>query len=161
MRFKCNKLVSCVSCGECCRFSEEPGLSDAEEERIKRALFRKTGTIYLYAFSRYTISITKQEKAVLEKEAEIKGISISILPKKIFITRSGIHIYDYFIDAKACPFLVNKRCVIYEKRPWICRQFPRISYDNADFIKFQNSNEIVKDDYGKCVNLASGTIGMP
>jgi Fe-S-cluster containining protein len=152
MRFKCNKIEPCKFCAECCRFREKIDFNEKEELNIKKALFEKTGTIYLYPFSRYTINITIKEKEILEKEAKKKGIKINILPKKIFITKEGIAVYDYFIDADVCPFLTKEnRCSIYEKRPLICQQFPKIEYDNTEFERFQKGNLIIKIGYGKCL----------
>lgn len=152
MRFKCNKKEPCLFCAECCRFREKNDFTEKEELKIKKSLFSKTGTLYLYLFSRYTINITPQEKEILEKEAEEKGVKIDILPKKIFISDKGIIIYDYFIDADVCPFLTSEnKCSIYEKRPLICRQFPKIEYDNSEFKEFENGNLIIKTDYEKCL----------
>ena len=152
MRFKCNKKEECKFCAECCRFREKTDFNEKEESDIKRALFAKTGTLYLYPFSRYTINITAEEKKILEEVAKKKEIEINILPKKIFITDEGIIIYDYFIDADVCPFLTaDNKCSIYEKRPLICRQFPNIGYDNSDFLSFKNSHNIIKVNYDKCL----------
>ena len=152
MRFKCNKKEPCVFCAECCRFREKTDFNEKEELKIKKSLFSKTGTLYIYPLSRFTINITPQEKEVLEEEARKKGVKIDILPKKIFLSDKGIIIYDYFIDADVCPFLTSEnRCSIYEKRPLICKQFPKIEYNNSEFENFEKENKIVKVNYEKCL----------
>jgi Fe-S-cluster containining protein len=126
---------------------------------VKKALFAKTGTIYLFPFSRYTINITKEEKEILEKKAKEKRFKIKILPKKIFITEKGIVIYDYFIDADVCPFLdENNRCSIYEFRPKICKEFPKVEYDNSNFIEFKQNNNIVGINYEQCLEYVKKNI---
>lgn len=88
----------------------------------------------------------------MEHEAENKKIKTNVLPKKIFITEKGIIVYDYFIDADVCPFLTKEnRCGIYEKRPLICQQFPKVEYDNKEFLIFENENKIIKINYEKCL----------
>ncbi len=128
-RFKCNKKPNCVRCGGCCHFREEEFLNKEEDLRIKGKIYLKTGIIYLYPFSKYTITITKEEKERLEKEAKKQDIDIKILPKKVFYDadKDKVYIIDYFIDADVCPFWdKEKGCLIYEKMPKICKEFPDI-----------------------------------
>lgn len=161
MRFKCNKKEPCRFCAECCRFREKQVLDQNEELNVKKKLFAKTGTLYLFPFSRYTINITPQEKEILEKEASDKDVKINVLPKKIFLTDKGIIIYDYFIDADVCPFLTkDNRCSIYEKRPLICKQFPKVEYDNSEFGMFLNEIITIKINYEKCLQYVKDTIKL-
>ena len=145
--FECGKIDSCRHCGACCNFRDNPGFDEEDELKIKISLFHKTGTLYLYPFSRYTINLLPKEKIILENDAKERHINITILPKKVFLSDKGIIEYDYFIDADVCPFLNNNRCLIYEHRPLICRQFPEIKYENSSFLKFQKETHIVKVDY--------------
>jgi Fe-S-cluster containining protein len=159
MRFKCDKKEPCIFCAECCRFREKNILDEKEELKVKKSLFLKTGTLYLFPFSRYTINITPKEKEILETEAKKNGVKINILPKKIFITEPGILIYDYFIDADVCPFLNSEnRCIVYEKRPLICQQFPKVEYDNKEFKEFERNNLIIKTGYEKCLEYLNKNI---
>ena len=146
MRFKCNKEPKCKFCGECCKFPSA-NLTEQDEESIKLSLFEKTGTLYIYPFNRFGLSISPKEKVILEEQANKLGKKIKILPKKIFLTNNGIITYDYFLDAKVCPFLDNNQCSIYEKRPKICRQFPKVENDNKEFLEFQKNNIIIKENY--------------
>ena len=154
MRFRCNKAEPCKFCGECCKFPSA-NLPNEDEERVKKALFEKTGTLYIYSFDRFGLSVNLKEKAILEEEAEKQDKKITILPKKVFITDKGPIIFDYFLDAKVCPFLKNNKCTIYKQRPNICRQFPKVENDNKDFLKFQEENNLIKEDYEKCLKEAS------
>ncbi len=56
-------------------------------------------------------------------------------------------IYDFFINHKVCPFLKDNKCTVYPNRPEICRQFPHVKYDNADFSQFMNEQETIKFNY--------------
>ena len=118
-----------------------------EEERIKRAIFMKTGVIYGFPLKKLGLSITFEEKTILEKAAARLKINIRILPKKIFVTERGVIVYDYFIDSDSCPFLKNNNCQVYEIRPKICRDFPKTKYDNRNFEIFCSQNNIIKNDY--------------
>ena len=162
MRFKCNKELPCIGCAECCRFREKINL-DEDEEKIKIALFQKTGTIYLYPFSRYTINITKDEKEILEKKARKKNLIIRILPKKVFLTKDSILIYDYFIDHDVCPFLTEEnKCSIYESRPKICQDFPEMKYSNNVFEEFQKEydKKVIKEDYDSCLKIVKEKLNI-
>jgi len=155
MRFKCNKKEPCLNCAECCRFREKIDFSVKEEENLKRVIFDRTGVIYLYPMTRYTINLSIDEKNVLESEAKKRNITIKILPKKIFLTEKGIVVYDYFIDADVCPFLSKEnKCTIYEHRPQICKNFPNIEYDNSEFALFDKREKIVKTNFEKCYEYA-------
>jgi Fe-S-cluster containining protein len=129
-RFECNKVGECKRCGGCCHFREQEFLSKEEDLRIKGQIYLKTGIIYLYPFSRYTITVSEEEKKVIESEAKKLNIDIKILPKKIFYDADNdkVFVIDYFIDADVCP-LWNKEkgCLIYEHRPEICKQFPNVT----------------------------------
>jgi len=134
----CDKKVPCVHCGGCCHFREEGFLTPEEDLKIKGQVYGKTGIIYLYPFSRYTITLSKNEKDVLETKAKKNNIDISILPKKVFydIDNDKVYVIDYFLDSDICPFWKEERCSVYDNRPEICRQFPNITMDhNIDIEK--------------------------
>lgn len=150
---RCTSNGDCKRCtAECCKFTDRASFPLEEELKIKKSLFEKTGTLYIYPFSRFTISVTPEEKKVLEIDAKNLGIKISFLPKKIFLTEEGIMIYDYFIDAEVCPFLTDDfLCRVYPHRPKICKDFPFGKYDNEEFLDFKNNTRVIKKDYEKCL----------
>ena len=153
MKFNCNKTEKCSCCSMCCHFREHDVVDDTDDDNIKRSLFVKTGVIYLYNLNKYTINLTPKEKEELLIEAKNRNIEIKILPKKIFLGEDYIYVYDYFIDAEICPFLVDKRCSIYEKRPKICREFPKIIYDSKEFHDFQDTHKIIKKEYDNVFSI--------
>ena len=138
MKFKCKKTLKCVRCGDCCHIRQENlvKLTDAEDFRIRKKLYENTGIIYLFSLKHYTISLTKEEKQILEAEAKKLKIKIKIKPKKITINKNKAkaNIIDYFLDHDICPFLKGKNfCLIYNSRPQVCRIFPHImKYDNIN-----------------------------
>lgn len=140
-KFECNKKDPCVDCGTCCHFREEGFLSDEEDFKIKGQLYLKTGIIYLYPFSRYTITINKEEKNRLEKSHD----GLKVLPKKIFYDadHDRIYILDYFLDYDICPMWKDNRCSVYSIRPEICKQFPNITMEhNVDIEKLIGHKQI-------------------
>jgi len=159
MKMNCCSDCPCVDYAECCHFPDG-GMPEKEELSIKKELFKKTGTLYLYPFSKLTINITPKENEILKKEAKKLGIKVKFLPKKIFITKDNIVIYDYFIDSpsRICPFLKDNKCQIYPNRPEICRQFPNIKHDNTQFKQFQANNLIIKENYEKCLEYVKEKI---
>jgi Fe-S-cluster containining protein len=127
MRFACNKTdPKCKRCAECCKFRDKPFLTDDENHDLSEAMFKKSKIIYLFPFSRYTISLTEHEKATLEQKAKELNITIKILPKKTFYNSDSneVFILDYFLDHDVCPFLEDGKCSIYDFRPEICKLFP-------------------------------------
>ena len=129
--FKCDKQIekACKYWAGCCHFREKSILSREEEDKIKGSIFNTTFVFYIYPFERYTITITPDEKTVLEKEAKKSDLSLKIIPKKIIYNqkKDTFHIIDYSLDHDVCLFLdKDNRCSIYESRPDICKRFPDI-----------------------------------
>lgn len=141
--FKCDKKSACLRCGECCNIREKISIEAEEENIIKRALYKRTGVLYLYPFSRYTISISNDEAKQIRQLSKKHNISLSILPKKIFFNpqRNTAYVYDWFLDHDICPFF-DGNCTIYESRPLICREFPVLKYDRTEVRDFCNKFKI-------------------
>ncbi len=71
------------------------------------------------------LALFYDEKELLIKEAKNKGIELSIKPFRVFYSKNNkITIFKWFLDHDSCPFLINDSCIIYDKRPLICRSFP-------------------------------------
>lgn len=98
-----------------------------DEALIKQSLYDRTGVLYLYPFSRYTLSLSNHEANHLKLLAGQLNITIHILPKKVFYnsqTNEAVA-YDWFLDHDVCPFLKGMNdCLIYKDRPSVCRAFP-------------------------------------
>ncbi len=135
--YECKNTLVCVKSGDCCQFNRKDFLTEEEDLKLKGQMYLKTGIIYLYPFSRYTISLSLEEKKRLEKEAKKQGKKIKILPKKIFydLDNDKVHVIDYFLDKDGpCTFYEGK-CTIYEKRPAVCRHFPKKDFEHKFDLK--------------------------
>lgn len=139
-------LKTCTGCGSwCCHFRKPAILSKEENDHIQQEIYTKTGVFYLYPFSRYTINLTKEEKEKLESLAKQKGLTFTIIPKKIIYDqeKDTFHILDYSPDHDICPFLEGENCTIYHDRPLICQLFPYIeSNDTKNIKEFNETNNI-------------------
>lgn len=65
----------------------------------------------------FAISISVWEKDILIKQGELKGVEVGRFEDfapGVLAWRTG---------SKQCPFLKNKRCLIYDKRPGVCRKY--------------------------------------
>lgn len=114
-----------------------------DEEAIKVQVYRRTRVLYLYPLNRYTISLSHEEKARLERIGKERNVPITILPKKVIYdaVNDKARVWDWFVDHEVCPFLRgDNECTIYEDRPEICRMFPEIK--NEQFFEIQQA---VKD----------------
>jgi Fe-S-cluster containining protein len=126
MKFACKKQSSCKRCGACCHIRDKAILSSKEDKELRKKIYEKIGILYQYPLKRYTISLSHEEKELLEKAAKIKGIEIKILPKKIRVIEGKYVVMDWFLDHDVCPFYseIDKKCTIYKQRPAVCKAFP-------------------------------------
>jgi Fe-S-cluster containining protein len=129
-RFKCNKKAPCLRCGGCCHIREKEFLDKDEDLQVRKGIYAKAGIIYLYPMSRYTISLTNEEKTVMEKLAKEKKIKLRVLPKKVVIQDDKVIVIDWFVDHEVCPFYKDNECTIYEHRPKVCSIFPEVHNKN-------------------------------
>jgi len=141
-RFPCQDGEPCNRCGGCCKIRENFRMDVVDELTIKQKVYARTRVLYLYPMNRYTISLSNEEKARLERIAKERNISISILPKKVIydVKTDKAVVWDWFVDHEICPFLKgDNECTIYEDRPEICRMFPEIKneqmFEIQDFVK--------------------------
>lgn len=91
---------SCKNCGACCtRFGIEGALPFFEWEIDK-----------------------------VKKEAKNRKIKLNIKPLNLMFDEiSGIYFFpQYGMFNEPCPFLGKEKCLIYSKRPAVCRMFPLI-----------------------------------
>ncbi|MFW5852479.1 MAG: YkgJ family cysteine cluster protein [Nanoarchaeota archaeon] len=126
MEFVCNKKESCKQCGRCCHIRDKPIMTPEEDLSLRNRIYNKVGILYLYPLSRYTISITEDEKKIFEKLAVVKKIKLKIIPKKIKLVLSKHVVLDWSLDHDVCPFFDDtlKSCSVYNLRPEVCKVFP-------------------------------------
>lgn len=126
-RFKCNKVKDCKQCGGCCTLKELAILENPQDKFIRQRIYDKTGIIYMYPLSTYTINLSHEEAETLRAAAKELSIKLNIKPKRVAIKEGKLVILDWFIDHEICPFLSEKNiCKVYELRPLICKEFPNI-----------------------------------
>ncbi len=158
MTFTCRKTQKCERCGKCCHIRHKLDISASEEGKIKKKVYETSCVVYLYPFSKYTISLNEKEKKKLEKIAKSKKLKLKILPKKIIFDGKKAYVYDWFIDHDICVFLKDKNiCTVYKDRPLICKMFPKIESEQfkevKEFIK-KHKMKPMKCSYKKLVALA-------
>lgn len=157
-KFQCRQTEKCTRCGRCCHIRQTLQIDEKEELEIKKKVYSQSCVVYLYSFSKYTISITNEEKERLLRLAKKKKIELKILPKKIIFDNKNAEVYDWFIDKNICPFLEGKNhCTIYNDKPEICKMFPKIENKQiTDIKKIINSRKIkpINLEYEKIVELA-------
>ncbi|MEM4710503.1 MAG: YkgJ family cysteine cluster protein [Candidatus Woesearchaeota archaeon] len=129
---KNSKKFICTQCGECCHIREKKNVSLEEEKKYFNYMYYSFGIIYLSKLQDITINIWPEEKDLLEKEAKNLGIKIKILPKRCFYNseQGELVIIDYYIDHDICPFFKKNLCIIYDKRPLICKSYPLLTENN-------------------------------
>ena len=87
------------------------------------------------------LSIYEWEIETFKKCAKEKRIIINIKPVVLFFDTKHKLLFatGYGLFQTPCPFLVNNRCSIYEKRPLSCKLFPMRAYPLT-------LNKILKND---------------
>ena len=92
-----------------------------------------------------------EAKRFKEWEKEVK-INAKIMPSRVVFdlnTNTSI-IFTYYMDYDSCPFLKDKKCLIYnKKRAFICRLFP---FNKGPFLKTGETLK-TKDMFGSCPAL--------
>ncbi len=147
-----------MGCGTCCVIRERAIMSPKQDKELRSNIYNRIGILYLYPMSRYTISLSHEEKLFFEKESLLRGIVVSIIPKKIRLIDGKFVVQDWSIDHDICPFfsIDNKRCTIYENRPSVCMSFPNqhkfdfiVDSDNVDRLPFAESMKLAKNSISK------------
>lgn len=134
----------------------------ADEQHVKEQVYRRTRVVYLYPLNRYTISISHEEKARMERIAKERGVALSVLPKKVIYdaVADTATVWDWFVDHDVCPFLRgDNECTMYEDRPEICRMFPEIKNEQLfEIQKFVKNIQAVDLPYEVLVARAQDAL---
>ena len=136
----CRKVGACVRTGECCHIREKVQIDAEQEAFLKQHVFVTSGVVYLYPFSRYTISISHEEAEFMRAEAQKRKLALKILPKKVLYDASHDRaiVFDWFVDHAVCPFLQGtNHCSIYASRPKICKDFPFRHLNNSQLAEIK------------------------
>ncbi len=145
------KTFQCTQCGTCC--SHIRGMIHKEDlEYIKQMAFGKLPLVQLVSAEKMTFPLYDWEaKRFLEWQKEV-NIDAKIKPFRAILdlnTNKAI-IITYFMDSEACPFLKEKKCLIYNtNRAYICRLFP---FNKSPFL--ETGEEIKKENmFGTCCGM--------
>lgn len=108
----------CLQCGECCN----DFLSDKSKDK-KTGEFDSPITVYLNRayLSLYDWEINDFSEELKKIKSE-RRIVPSVVSFDLKSNRTIVHMYT--LDGQNCPFFLNNKCEIYNKRPLICKQFP-------------------------------------
>ncbi|MEA2037792.1 MAG: YkgJ family cysteine cluster protein [Nanoarchaeota archaeon] len=145
MKFKC------MQCGECC--SHIRGMiSKEDKEFLKEYSYGKLPLVNLFEVEKMSMPLFDFEAKRFREWEKEKKIDAKIKPAKgILDLDSGKFIVvNYYIDYESCPFLDNKKCLVYDKkRGFVCRFFP---FNRGPFL--ETDEELKKDGmFGSCVAL--------
>ena len=116
-------------------------MSPHQDKKLRTEIYERIGILYIYPLSKYTISLSHEEKEFFEKEASLNGIKLKVIPKKIKFLDGDFVVIDWSLDHDICPFfdIEDKNCAIYENRPAVCKSFP--NEHKFDFIKNSKNTE--------------------
>jgi Fe-S-cluster containining protein len=120
------KIFKCNQCGKCC--SHIRGMMPKEDEEfIKEMAFGKLPLVQLVPIEKMSFPLWDWEASRFKKYQQEVNIDAKIKPLRTILdlnTNKAI-IVTYFMDSDVCPFLGDKKCLIYNtKRAYICRLFP-------------------------------------
>ncbi|MBI5061836.1 MAG: YkgJ family cysteine cluster protein [Candidatus Aenigmarchaeota archaeon] len=113
----------CKGCGKCCKdFSVSLG---QQEEKI---IFHLEDTV--------SMVLWEWEVGRLKSEAARLNIAFSTKPVTFLYDRksNASIITSWTMCHDICPFLSGNRCIVYDKRPLVCRMFPLVKSGMFDFI---------------------------
>ena len=127
----------CSACGQCC--SHIQGfIPEKDKEFIKEYGYGKLPVIYLSQPEKTSLPLFDWEaKRFMQTEIEHK-IESKIKPGKVIfdLNSNKTIITSYTIDSEACTFLKDNKCIIYDKRAFVCKLFP---FQHSPFISSENS----------------------
>ncbi|MAE43122.1 hypothetical protein CMO93_05080 [Candidatus Woesearchaeota archaeon] len=128
------KTFNCNQCGKCC--SHIRGMMPQQDkEFMEKMAYGKLPLVQLTPLEKISFPLFDWEASRFKKWQREVNIDGKIKPSRTILdlnTNKAI-IVTYFIDSDACPFLLEKKCVLYQtKRAYICRLFP---FNRGPFLK--------------------------
>ena len=135
----------CTLCGECC--SHIRGMISEEDKKfLKEFAYGKLPLVQLAPVEKISFPLFDWEAKRFREWQEEAGIDAKINPSRAILdlnTNKAI-IVTYFMDYDSCPFLKDKKCLIYnKKRAYICRFFP---FNKGPFLKTKET----RIEFGNC-----------
>ena len=141
----------CTQCGQCC--SNIRGfISEQEKEFLKEYAYGKLPVVQLFPIEKMSLPLLDFEAKRFKKWAQEVSIDPKIMPARVIfdLNSNKSIITAYYMDYKSCPFLMDNKCIIYnKKRAFICRFFP---FNQSPFLKTGEKLRI-KDMFGDCPEI--------
>ncbi len=138
----------CLQCGECC--SHIRGMISQEDKGfLKEYAYGKMPLIQLQPVEKISFPLWDWEaKRFMEWQKDVDG-KIKESRAVFDLNTNKAIIVTYFMDSDACPFLRDKKCVLYDKkRAYICRLFP---FNKGPFLETGESSK--EDFFGSCCGM--------
>lgn len=137
----------CIKCGICCK-----NLIGKIKESSLLASGEHLNAVFLaQPIDKIGLSVFDWEKEIMEEEGRKLDIQVRFLPLHFLVDKidEKAVVLSWMLSHINCPFLKNDECLIYEKRPLICRSYPitfleiKKSFDGFD-IDIEISKECPK-----------------
>ena len=144
-------VFQCTQCGTCC--SHIRGMMPRENrEFIEKMAYGKLPLVQLIPIEKMSFPLWDWEAARFKEWQQEAGIDAKIKPLRAILdlsTNKAV-IVTYFMDSDSCPFLRDRKCLIYStKRAYICRLFP---FNRSPFLKTgEEPNK--KNMFGSCCGM--------
>tara|TARA_Y100000310_G_scaffold333517_1_gene411235 strand:- start:313 stop:1104 length:792 start_codon:yes stop_codon:yes gene_type:complete len=121
-----DKKFVCTECGNCCA-KIRGKLSEEETEFLKENAFGKMPLFQLIPIEESSFPLWDWEAKRFKSWAKEKGVDAKIRPLRAMfdLNSNRAIVIAYHMDSDSCPFLSDKKCLIYDKkRAFVCRLFP-------------------------------------
>ena len=141
----------CIQCGQCC--SHIRGMISEEEKNfLKEYAYGKLPLVQLFPIERMSFPLFDFEAKRFKEWQKGVNINAKIEPSRVIfdLDRKKSIVFTYYMDYDSCPFLKDKKCLIYDKkRAFICRLFP---FNKGPFLK--TGEDLKKEDmFGSCPSI--------
>ncbi len=136
---------NCRQCGQCC--SHIQGLiSEGDKKFLKEFAYGKLPIVSLFPIEKTSFPLWDFEAKRFLKEARSKKIESKIKPCRVIydLKENKAIVVTYSIDSDSCTYLKDGKCIVYDKRAFICRLFP---FQHTPFLKTGGGKEGM---FGSC-----------
>ena len=142
------KVFKCNQCGKCC--SHIRGMMPREDkEFMEKMAFGKLPLVQLVPMEKMSFPLYDWEAIRFKEWQEDVDIDGRIKPLRgiLDLDSNKAIIMAYFMDSDGCPFLKDKKCLLYNtRRAYICRLFP---FNKGPFLDI--GNKLTKNNmFGTC-----------
>jgi Fe-S-cluster containining protein len=141
----------CAQCGACCRHIRGR-ISKEDKAFLNEYAYGKMPLVQLHPVEKISFPLWDWEAKRFKKWQDEAGIDAKIRESRaVFdLSTNRAIIVTYFMDADACPFLSNSKCLIYDKkRAYVCRLFP---FNKGPFLEV-GAKSAKEDMFGSCPAL--------